>query len=371
VRRLLLIATAAALVAAPVSLGLDRGQTRALARVAVQLSGLSERRPLRVVAVPAQAFEQRRAAALDRAAPRAARAHDERVLHALGLAGELRRAYLVVHADNGFYDPRTRTGYVRAGAGERAAGLRVAVRALEDQHFGLGRLARMPSRDARLAATAAFDGYAELVTRGVVGRHSAPTTRSRLGRFVALERDLGASAGARFIGGLRHLGGPAVALGGVRRLPATTEQVLHLDKYLEREPAARVALPPAAVGLRLREAGTFGELDVRALLGAFAVPRRDRAAAGWGGGRTARYTGPAGEAIAVVLTWDTALDAAQWDAAAAQYLRAAFGGSATGVAFTRSGRRTSLVVGPDAPRAEALARALTGQSRAVSTSGGA
>jgi hypothetical protein len=367
VRRILLSVLVAALVAAPASLALDRGQTRALVRVAVQLSGLSERRPVRVVAVPARDFEQRRIAVLDRAYPRAARAHDERVLHALGLTGDLRRAYFVANSGNGVYDARTGTAFVRAGAAERSAGLRTAVQALEDQHFGLGRVARLPG-DARLAADAAFDGYADLAIRGVLGRAATPRAGSRLGRFLALERNLAASAGMSFVSDLRRVGGSKVALGGLRRLPATTEQVLHLDKYLEREPAARVALPAAAAGLRLRGAGTFGELDVRALLAVFRVPRLDRAATGWGGGRTARYTGPAGEAVAVALTWDTALDAAQWEAAAMQYIRAAFPGSRTAVAFDRSGRRTSLVAGPDLSHAEALARALAGGSRELSTS---
>ena len=102
-------------------------------------------------------------------------------------------------------------------------------------------------------------------------------------------------------------------------------------------------------------------LAVRTLLAVFGVPRIDRAGTGWGGGRTARYTGNGGEAVALVLTWDTALDAAQWAAAVPGYLKAAFGTPASrAVAFERSGRRTALVVGPDLARARALAHALTG-----------
>ena len=359
-RKILLIAAAAALVAAPASLGLDRAETRAVVRLAVRLSGLSERQQVRVVAVPSRRFDRLHAGVLDRAYPRRALVHDERVFRALGLGGGLRQTYLVVHADNGVYDPRTRTAYVRAGATERSAALRAAVHALEDQHFGLGRLARLPGRDARLAATAAFEGYAALATRSLLGARQAPPARSRLGRFLALERRASETGGRRFAADLRHLGGPKVALGGLRRLPATTEQVLHLDKYLEREPAVRVALPAAAAGFRLREAGTFGELDVRTLLDVFRVPRSARAASGWGGGRSARYAGRAGDAVALSLTWDTALDAAQWGAAAAQYARIAFAGSRSAIALDRSGRRTSLVVGSDRTGAEALARALTG-----------
>jgi hypothetical protein len=287
-----------------------------------------------------------------------------------------------------YYDPRSEELFLLGDAvpaGPELAEFILAhelTHALEDERFGLPRSHGL-SDDRTLAEAALVEGTATALMIRYARRNLDPIAlaaelagldsgaTAELPRFAEAEVEFTYLEGAEFADELIRLAGDwtLVDYAYEKRLPATTEQVLHLDKYLEREPAARVALPPAAVGLRLREAGTFGELDVRALLGAFAVPRRDRAAAGWGGGRTARYTGPAGEAIAVVLTWDTALDAAQWDAAAAQYLRAAFGGSATGVAFTRSGRRTSLVVGPDAPRAEALARALTGQSRAVSTSG--
>jgi hypothetical protein len=366
VRRSIVIAALVALVAAPASLGLERGQSRALARVAVKLSGLSEREPVRLVVERPARFDERRVALLDRAQPRAARAYEERIFRALGLAaapaGVLRRTLIEVHAGNGAYDPRTRTVYVRAGASERPAALREVIHALEDQHFRLGEVPRLPGRDARLAATAAFEGYVELATRPVLGERRPPRHGTRLARFLELERGFTESVGLRFVADLRNLGGSTVALGGLRRLPATTEQVFHLDKYLQREPAAAIALARSAAGLRLREAGTFGELDVRALLAVFGVPRLDRVGTGWGGGRTARYTGPGGEAIALVLKWDTALDAAQWAGAVPVYARAAFGPAPPhAIAFERSGRRTALVVGPDLGRAEALARTLVGR----------
>jgi hypothetical protein len=375
VRKLILICAVAGLVAAPVSFGLDRAESRALVRVAVKLSGLSERQLVRLEVERPARFEQRRIALVDRANPPSVRAYDERVYRALGLAsgpGVLRPTLLGVHAWQGVYDPRTRTAYARAGSTERTGALRAVVRALEDQHFGLGRVDRLRGRDAKLAATAAFEGYAELATRPVLGSRRPVRRDSRLARFLELERGFSESVGLRFVSDLRNLGGSTVALGALRRLPATTEQVFHLDKYLEREPAVRIALPATAAGLKLREAGTFGELDVRALLAVFGVPRLDRVGAGWGGGRTARYTGAGGEALAVALTWDTELDAAQWAASVGPYVRAAFGparpaacgatscwrAGSRAVAFARFGRRTALVVGADPGRADELARAI-------------
>ena len=50
-----------------------------------------------------------------------------------------------------------------------------------------------------------------------------------------------------------------------------------------------IVLPVDAAGLTLTGDDTFGELDVRALLAVFGVPRLDRAGEGWGGGRSAIY----------------------------------------------------------------------------------
>jgi hypothetical protein len=65
---------------------------------------------------------------------------------------------------------------------------------------------------------------------------------------------------------------------------------------------------------------TFGELDVRDLLQRFHVRGATVAAAGWGGGRLARY----GNVAVLVLRWDTPEDAMEWQATVPQYVGAAF-----------------------------------------------
>jgi hypothetical protein len=65
---------------------------------------------------------------------------------------------------------------------------------------------------------------------------------------------------------LRYLGGRAALTGALRTIPQTTEQLLHVDKFLERERALPVRLPARAGGLALSASETFGELDVRSLL---------------------------------------------------------------------------------------------------------
>jgi hypothetical protein len=200
-----------------------------------------------------------------------------------------------------------------------------------------------------------------------------PNAGSRLTRFLVLERGFASTVGLRLAADLRNVGGTTAVRSALRRFPATTEQVFHIDKFLQHEPASKIVLPANAAGMRLRTAGSFGELDVRALLAVFRVPRLDAAAAGWGGGRSAVYRNASTEAILVALDWDSAADAVQWGGAAAAYVKAAFGDrvpaecgasscwilSGRTIAFDRRGVRTALVVAADTERAGDLARAAT------------
>ncbi len=143
------------------------------------------------------------------------------------------------------------------------------------------------------------------------------------------------------------------------------------------ESALPIELPAEPEGWQLVHDDTFGELDVRALLAVFGVPGLNAAAAGWGGGRSALYRGPAGEAVALRLDWDTEADAQQWADAAAAYVHAAFGAPSTStptaaecaaaacwtseagpIAFERRGTSTALVFGPTLDDAARLAQVL-------------
>lgn len=366
----------AALVAVPGAVAIDDKQAQALLRLAVKASGLNARAPVRIVTEPSERLQQRRVTLFDRAYPRAAQVHDETVYRALGLLtggkGTLRKALLALDTRTGLYDPAARTTYVRAGTGERASALRQLVHALQDQHFDLRRVRGLVgSRDATVAATAAIEGHASLL----LGAPTAPKPGdgSRLARFLVLERGFESTVGRRLVADLRNLGGTTAVRSALRRFPATTEQVFHVDKFLQRERAASIGLPDDVEGLQLGSTGTVGELDVRALLAVFGVPRLDTAASGWGGGRSAVYRDATTEAILVALDWDSAADASQWEAAATDYVEAALGDgtpvectasrcwilSGRTVAFDRLGVHTALVVAADTRRAGELARAAT------------
>ena len=144
-----------------------------------------------------------------------------------------------------------------------------------------------------------------------------------LDRFSALEASAGLGPGRALAAELRYLGGRKALASALLAFPQTTEQLLHVDKFLERERALAVRLPAQAGGARLGRSETFGSSTCAACSQAFAVPSAAASAEGWGGGRLAFYDG----VVALVLRWDTPEDAAEWQAAVPRYVAAAFPGS--------------------------------------------
>ena len=383
-RRALLSLSLVVLVALPLAHAaatVTPAESKALLRVASTLSRLAVHRPVPVVSEPAARYRARRLAAHDRLYPRGRQSYDEALYTALGLTGgrgALRSALVSGQTLPALYDPQTRRLYAPRGPVGRTAVLHELVHALQDQAFDLRRTRALSgNRDARLAATAVVEGHASLVATLLRPRAHAAHGGSGLARFLALERGFASTIGQRFAVTLRNLGGNLAVFGALRRFPETTEQIFHVDKFLEREQAVPIALPVEAAGLRRSDADTFGELDVRALLATFSVPRVDRAGSGWGGGRSALYRAGGREAAVVALDWDENLDAAEWDEAVRAYVDSAFDSGPPGppattpcaasacwelighaLAFERSGRRTALVSGPDLGTAALLAQAI-------------
>jgi hypothetical protein len=123
--------------------------------------------------------------------------------------------------------------------------------------------------------------------------------------------------------------------------PASTEQVLHPEKFLDREPPRPVTIgfvPPR--GAPLAE-GVLGELLTRTLLG----PASERAAAGWGGDAW-RLWDVGGRSLLVWLTlWDRPGDAAEFRTALETRLaRTSPASSRRGALVYREGRWIRAVV---------------------------
>lgn len=355
-----ILAAALSAVALPAATAAPVEGAPALTLTASRLSGLPVKRPVPVRIVSKDALQRLARRTLDREYPVARQAYDQRLYRALGLlppTASLRRILVDVHVRGvrALYDPRTRVVYARRGAPRRTV-VSELVRALQDQSFDLRRTAglRRRDRDRALAAGAVFDGAAALgvgPTRTVASKHG-----SRARTFVALESTFLAEGGLRLTATLDEVGGPGVVRDALRRVPRTTEQLLHVDKLLRREQPKPVALPAEAAGFSLRGADTFGEVDVRAFLATHGATGLDRAAEGWGGGRSAVYSGPGLTAAAIVLAWDEATDADEWaQAVAAVTSELAEGRS---VAFARRGTRTALVVAGSEDDAARLAAAL-------------
>ena len=336
-----------------------------LTKVASKASGLRVRQRPKVVVLGAVAMQQQAVRQLDREYTPDQQAYDETLYRALGLlpVDQPLRPWLLrqAQATTGEYDPLARTISVRSGSTLRRALLRGVVKALEDQAFGLRKLSgiRVGRRDVAFAGTAAVDSYAAFAT-GARALKIAPVRGSTppLAAFLAVEWRFANTSGVRFIRALNAIGGRRAMFTALRSFPTTTEQLLHVDAFLAREPAAPVSLPSVVGKFGLERQDAFGELDVRALLSAFGVPRVDRAATGWGGGRTGVYRDSGGGlAVALTLDWDAETDADEWSAAATAYLAAALADRG-GVAFARSGVHTALVLGASDADAAALAQGI-------------
>ncbi len=208
------------------------------------------------------------------------------------------------------------------------------VHALQDQHFDLLRmlLARPYNFDRTEAAFAVVEGDAVNVQRRLEEGDAAFARRSleeirrqEDARFTPARRAVGAlfpplltetfffryRDGSRFVEAVRRArhGSAAGANELFRRPPASTEQVLHPEKYLAGDEPREAALDEATFaseGWRAPASTPLGEIGVRGLLLA-GVPtaEAERAAAGWGGDRAYVFER---EGSTPLFAWQTVWD---------------------------------------------------------------
>jgi hypothetical protein len=324
---------------------------------------------------------------LDRTYPPARRKVDEEVRELLGLvpAGtDLRAVEASVFGTGvaGYYDPRSKRLRTVTGA---ATGTRVTAEmvlahelthALEDQRFGIVHEAQ-GSGDAALARLALVEGTATTVMERYVVRYfgagelfggllagaaqSGPTLPPVLQDQLVFPY----TGGAAFVQHLqRRAGGrwTLVDLAERVRPPASTEQILHPEKWIRPDAPERVTMrlaPLLGPGWRRTGAGTWGELQTRELLSAGGAPAADRAAAGWGGDRYELWQRPqsgcaapcrSADALVMRWRWDTARDAHEFESA----MRDAPTTRSTS-AVVRRGTTVTLALAPSARLAERLA----------------
>jgi hypothetical protein len=214
------------------------------------------------------------------------------------------------------------------------------VHALQDQHFDLLKLlaARPYNFDRAEAAFAVVEGDAMNVQRrreqtdAVWSRRTLEEIgRGEDARFGTYRREVGAffpplltetfifryRDGTRFVEAVRRKTGARGVDELFRRPPASSEHVLHPEKYFAGEQPREASLDEArftANGWRAAVSTPLGELGVRGLLlKSLTAAEATRAAAGWGGDRAYLFERDASTPLFVWKTrWDKPEDAAEF-----------------------------------------------------------
>jgi len=281
-------------------------------------------------------------ASLDEDYPAARRRADAELLVLLGLlppGTDLGEAAASTYGEGvaGYYDPRS--GRMRVVKGAQTANrvlyeMTVAhelTHALEDQRFDFD-LERLASgNDAALAYTALVEGTAtRLMYRYVEHRFGPEETLGGLAAsafqptgelppFLMAQLVFPYTAGEAFVARLLELGqGDWTVVDAALRYrpPASTEQVMHPQAYVEVDQPERVPIrgPVGALGPGWRElrGGTLGEWVTGRLLARAGGSDSGEAAAGWGGDRYALLGRGGDRAVVARWTWDTRADEEQF-----------------------------------------------------------
>jgi hypothetical protein len=270
---------------------------------------------------------------------------DNITLHALGLlTGDQDVAALQLELLSGqvigFYDDKKRRMVVVSDAGVDAqAEVTYAheyTHALQDGSFGLDslQLDAVGEDDRSLARLALVEGDAtavmlqwmigNLTPAEIQGITQTPIPdTSDVPDWMLAQLLFPYDAGFQFVTQLGGgLGGDYTRVNDAFRSnpPATTEQVMHFDKYTAGEGPMPVTAPdPAAAlgsGWTQVSSTTMGEAMVGITLDGLGASGSTAAAAGWGGDRLVAASGP-NDAVALAwrLKWDTATDADEFAAA--------------------------------------------------------
>jgi hypothetical protein len=280
-------------------------------------------------------------------------AANERMLKTMGLLApdaSLSDLYIDLLGSQvaGLYSPDDKQLYVVSksgalGPGEKTTFAHEYTHALQDQNFDLSGfdLDQIGEGDRAIARLSLIEGDATLVMSywqignlsqaellELLGQGMDPEATRILAEMPAILREtllFPYTAGLNFTQGLQATGGWEAVNAAFAKPPASTEQVLHPEKYASAEAPRPVDLPDDlaarlgdgwSVGLE----DTLGEEQLSIWLsdaGGGALAGAPEAAAGWGGDRTAVLDGPNGATAVVIATeWDTAADATEFAAKA-------------------------------------------------------
>ena len=247
----------------------------------------------------------------------------------------------------GFYRNDQGTLYVVSktglpGVSERITFAHEYDHALQDQNFPVFKDQQgiLDQSDRMLARQAVYEGDATLLMTLWAAAHFSPADMLA---YLALSADPAAQAvlqrtppflrdlllypyttGLSFVQATQLRDGWAGVDDLYRRMPESTEQILHQSKYTANEPPIPVALPDDLAaqlgsGWSVPLEDTFGELEIQDWLRESGVKpaTATTAAAGWGGDRVAVAKGPSGAwGVVIDTAWDTSADASEFADAA-------------------------------------------------------
>lgn len=240
----------------------------------------------------------------------------------------------------GYYDPKAQQFYLADWIeleGQKPVMAHELTHALQDQHFNLKRFEHWPKgdSDAELAAHALIEGDATLAMTLYMARNpliALAFMRTLTGEEAASEQFKQApralresllfpyEEGSQWATQLYKRGGWEIVSEAFSKLPQSTEQILHAEKYFTYEAPQKLTLPEFKRVLgptwRRLESDVNGEWGCYLILDEFLnnTSESKQAAAGWGGDRFALYeTGRPGEIFVAQLTaWDTPQDAREF-----------------------------------------------------------
>jgi hypothetical protein len=294
---------------------------------------------------------------------------------------------------DGFFDQHTTKLYVRQRAKadpSGAARLTLAheeEHALQDRFFGIPDMTAIGDLDESLAVHALFEGDATVASIVLDLARQGETSAEAIARMARIADDdavlrrasvisPSSSAvpllraqmawpyvgGSAFVAELAASGGWSLVNAAMRNPPRTTEQVLHVEKYVAGEAAIDVRAPAAPAGYAPIELGRMGELQTRFLLAQCLTDAEARdAARDWGGDALLVAAKGSERAVLWSTVWDNDAAAGRFSAALERRRTCARNGAHDEFTVVRDGARVAFVQGlaDEASRAREAATLLS------------
>jgi hypothetical protein len=256
----------------------------------------------------------------------------------------------------GYYDPDTRVLYVVKGGSPATTGVTIShelVHALQDMHFPLDSARALKGdNDRQVAMQAMLEGQAVVEQMRI--RPAGGATQPAMPKFDSAPTLLQETLLFPYIAGAEFLRQFKRARPGqvpYNPAPASTEQILHPEKYLDALPdlPTRVTLG-APRGAVLVHEDNLGEFETRLFLIEHIkdVSAATAAAAGWDGDRYQLVQVGGGSGIVWLTVWDDAAEATEFRERMEQMVEQRFGalrgsgGAGSARTWTLSGRSLQL-----------------------------